>query len=622
MIYYADYEAVERPRIIYKKNLIPHWLQNIEYETLMIPLVFSVCTCKGNIMHNQDYNTNLKPISFIRFLDSIIKYAPNTMFHKIYFHNLYFDFNIILPELLYNNFSQTILESDYIAYENNDLIYNNVIDKNKVFYVLGDNLKKATGIDILHKGITFKLRDTYKIISSSQNDILKAFGFEEKPEIDFDNMDINNPYEIMNLRHRCQYDVKSLAKSIEIFKNNIKKNYGGEGDTASSIALSSYKNFMGDEYNDYFPNIANTEYEKVSRVSFNGGVCTLSPYMKSGIIHENVIYIDINASYPSTLLENVPFSIPKKIDQVTYDDYSEYVVYIEFEIKKGYIPTIRCSSSIKILYNYGLESEIYHTKDEFPPKFKGFLALTIIDIKILDMFYTYNIKVIKGFKYQTKKLFKKFITKLYDDRTNYKKENNKVLVLAIKLISNSLYGKFAQDLTGEPEFIFKNEKIKIKSTDNKKNYCPVANYITSSGRLNFAKTINIDPSNFIYGDTDSAILTEKADIKNYNIGDKLGEWSIEYDGKPIKKCVVLGKKNYMMKIGNKIIYKCVGLSLTSKKYNVDAYLKNKMLIEKQLNFKNFKIGETFIIQKMVKVYGGLAMRYTTFTLKERRLIYG
>ena len=96
MIFYCDYEALERPRNEFKQGLIPSYLDDTTQEKVMVPLVFCACTRKGKIMHNQDYNTNKKPISFFQFCDQIIKFTKQEK-HVCYFHNLYYDFNIILP---------------------------------------------------------------------------------------------------------------------------------------------------------------------------------------------------------------------------------------------------------------------------------------------------------------------------------------------------------------------------------------------------------------------------------------------------------------------------------------------------------------------------------------------
>jgi hypothetical protein len=621
MIYYADYEALERPRSEFKQELIPPWLNDETKEKIQIPLCFTACTIKGNICHSQDYNTNTRPISFLQFLDSIIRYV-NHKTHTIYFHNLYYDFNIIICELMYNDFTQWIQEkNENLEYPKLDIIRDKVIDPEKIFIVMGDTLKRAVGVDIFYRGKLFQIRDTFRIISSSQDDILKSFGYELKPKIDFENLDINEPWEIVELRNRNRYDVISLSQCIEKFKKTLYDKYGAKGDTASSIALSAIKNMLGEKYDELFPIIAGTEFEELSRLAYNGGICQHTYHHEQGIERNNLYYLDINSSYPNTMREDVPFGIPTFTTEFT-EQYSEYLIYVEFELNKPYIPCIRCSSAERINILYGLKSETYHKRDEFPHKFKGHLALTSYDILMLKRYYKFEMTIIKGFVYETNPIFKEFIEKLFREKYLYKKSGNKVMELAIKLILNSLYGKFAQDLSGDVQFITKHEKITIKCKDNKKIYCPLSSCIVSHARYNLMKEVNREPLNFVYCDTDSAIIFDKDKFNQLAIGNNLGQWSFEFDGKKIERLKILGKKNYIIEVDGKQYLKCVGLPNDRERiYNYEEYQKGN-IVREIVDFDNFKIDSTFVIRKMVRVYGGIAMHYTTFTIKERKLMYG
>lgn len=619
MVYYCDYEALERPRSVFKKDLIPEWLSDESFEKIQIPLCFTACTSKGNICHSQDYNTNTTPISFLRFLDSIVKYTSHKQ-HTIYFHNLYYDFNIILYELMYNDFTQYVNDYEGMEYENLNLIEERIIDKSKLFIVMGENLKKATGVNILYRDKIFKIRDTFRIISSSQDKILKAFGYKEKPPIDFDNFDVNNESQIAELRNRNRYDVISLSRCIEKFKGVLESEYGATGDTASSIALKAVKNDLGENFEKFYPKIAGEEFEKISRMGYNGGITQHTYHCDTGIIHNDISYIDINSSYPFTHSQDVPYGTPEKIDYIA-NTYSEYLIKVEFELIEPFIPCVRCSSASYVFSEYKLESDTYHKRDEFPHKFKGYLALTNYDIMMIQKYYKHKIEIIKGFKYPVAPLFRDFIKHLYAKKYMYKRSDNKVMELAIKLLLNSLYGKFAQDLTGFQEFYTKEERIKIFAKDLNKIYCPLSSCIVSSARYNWAEVVNKNPLNFLYGDTDSAMFFDKSLIDESIIGNDLGKWSYEFSGKNIDRCKILGKKNYMLEVDNDIILKCVGLpNDRSKIYNKEKFDEGILEVE-NIDFSNFEIGKEFIIQKMKKVYGGIAMHYTPFTIKERKLYF-
>lgn len=617
MIYYCDYEALERPRSVFKPELIPPWLQDERFENVQIPLVFTACTKKGNIAHSQDYYNNKVPISFLRFLDSIINFVNHKQ-HTIYFHNLYYDFNIILYELMWNNFTQYVAEGSKVKYEKLEELDKRVIDPERTFVVLGDNLKRATGVNIHYRGREFKIRDTFRIITSAQDKILESFGYEKKPPIDFDNFDVNDVNQIVELRQRCRYDVVSLAKCIEQFKAALQKSYNAKGDTAASIALSAVKEMLGEDFKVLYPTIAGTEFEKISRMAYNGGICQHTYHCEPGIMHENISYIDINSSYPYTHSLDVPYGIPEETDTFV-ETYSEYLVYVEFDLIEPNIPCVRCSSASQVRIHYDLESCTYHKRDEFPHHFCGYLALTCYDIMLLRKYYNIvEFEIIKGYKYKTAPIFSKFITELYSRKYLYKRQKNKVMELAIKILLNSLYGKFAQDLTGFTEFYTKEGRLKLFGTDLEKIYCPLSSYIVSAARYNWATVVNYDPLNFIYGDTDSAMVYDRDRLPPDIIGNELGKWAYEFDGKTIDKCKILGKKNYLLEVEGKQYLKCVGLpNDRTRIFNAEKYEKDGTLEREIIDFSNFEIGYTFIIQKMHKVYGGIAMHHTPFTLKER-----
>lgn len=617
MVYYCDYEALERPRSEFKPNLIPEWLPDTKYETLLVPLCFTACTTKGNIAYSQDYNTNTTPISFLQFLDNVINYTNHKQ-HTIYFHNMYYDFNIILYELMFKGFTQYVNDYKGMEYDNLEEVEKRITDPDKLFVVLGETLKTATGVNILYRGKIFKIRDTFRIITSAQDKILKSFGYKLKPPIDFDNLDINDPHQIAELRNRNRYDVISLSRCIEQFKKIFKDDYGATGDTAASIALSASKHMLGDDFELLYPKIAGTPFEKLSRIAYNGGITQHTYHFETGIVHENISYLDINSSYPFTHSLAVPYGIPTKT-KVFVETYSEYLVKISFDLIEPFIPCIRCSSATKIKVEYGLESETYHKKDEFPHHFTGYLALTNYDILMLKKYYKFDMEIIEGWKYEQANIFSDFINKLYGKKYMYKRAKNKVMELAIKIIINSLYGKFAQDLTGYQEFYTSEGRIKIFARDLNKIYCPLSSYIVSAARYNLMEMINLDPLNFIYCDTDSMMFFDREKIDQSKVGNKLGQWSYEFDGKTIDKCKILGKKNYMLEVDGELTLKCVGLpNDRTRVYNSQKFYEGEVVQEK-IDFSNFEIGYEFIVQKMHKVYGGIAMHYTPFTLKERHL---
>ncbi|MGL6168826.1 MAG: DNA polymerase [Fusobacteriaceae bacterium] len=609
LIYYADYEALEFDP---KKSpiKIPSYLQNFD-ENILIPLVLTCCTKKGNLAHTQIATKN-KCVSFFEMIDALvksynlfkikIKKETDINIIEIYFHNLQYDFNIILWEMFSQGYTQ------FVDLTNENLIYKNLpIQPKKFFTVLGKDIKTCVGINFKYKGIMFQLRDTFKIISQSQDNILKSFNFPLKPEMDFKNFKYKR--DIKKLVERCQYDTCSLSKCFETFFLNMCDTLGDvRSMTASSIALKYFKQELNlkDEINfrNFLP-ILDIEPRKMAKYGYCGGITSLGNNVKG--FYENVQMVDINSSYPFAMTQDLPYGSPTKIFKEVKNGYSDYIIKVNFEIKNNMIPFLRVNSHQKACELLNISNNDFYKKSYFPKKFKGYLCINSIDLELLNKYYKCNYKIIFGYNYKTKKYLKEMIEKLYNYRTEFKKKGDKVKEQSVKLILNSLYGKFAQDLTGEIRIMEEiNKTVKSYVEDNNNLYIPLSSCITSLGRKNLVNVINILDTDFLYCDTDSVYF--KNVEKNYKILEDnnliddivLGNWAKEYT--EIKKAKFIGKKLYMIETDEKIVIKSVGLS---KKYH------------RLINFDNFEIGSEFEIEKMVKINGGLAMKDTTYKIKER-----
>jgi DNA polymerase elongation subunit (family B) len=214
----------------------------------------------------------------------------------------------------------------------------------------------------------------------------------------------------------------------------------------------------------------------------------------------------------------------------------------------------------------------------------------------------------KGYNYKTNTIMADFIKPVYEER----KHSKGVMKMAIKLLLNSLYGKFAQDLSGNI-FVYTSidEHHEVLAIDIEHLYKPLASAITAYARRNWIDVMSLLGDDFVYGDTDSVyFLNVEKNMKILRDAGKiheneLGKWALDDGyGSIIPKAKFISKKNYMLELedGSQVI-KCVGLSHR---------------FHDQLNFDNFVINSIpFKVEKMVNVYGGKAMRETEFKIRER-----
>lgn len=649
MVYYLDYEALEfKNSDALKEKIYPYYL-NPNHDgrskkekkekkelTSLCPIYLCGCTKKGNVVCSQ--NVYKEDISFLRFLDKSIHFQSRTSTDKtifIWFHNIAYDFRIIVHELFFNGFVNAV-DSEKIIYSG---AYRVTGDYDKSFSIVGKNLSDFIGINLYYKGFKILIRDTMSIMNEKQDKILESFGYPKKTEVDFNAINIKNLKENMPLiKERCTYDVTSLAKCIEEFKNEFYKKFHGKGSTASAMSLDAFKYYLCNLQGIDNPNTEQKEeifrnrYPKITGLAktisdacYNGGISTINPNHASKILRR-LQMIDINSSYPNSMTLELPYGEPIKLDNFSKNLYGEYVVYISFEMKGT--PFQRCHTENIARSLVGEEplTNIF-SRSQFPKKFEGFLCLNSIDIKSLKKYAKVKkLEFYLGYGYKTDTVVADFIKPIYKERQEIKKqgkEGNHVLDKVLKIILNSLYGKFAQDLSGIVyQYDDVNNFSKIVAIDTDSLYKPLASTVTAYSRQNWINATYIIGDDFIYGDTDSIYFKNiDACLKKFNDANlihptDLGKWALDDDYSDyIIKGKFLSKKNYLLELtetdaeeiakGNltKLKVTCVGLS---HKYH------------KQVNFNNFYLNsEAFKIRKMVNIYGGKAMRETVFKIRER-----
>lgn len=626
MVFYADYEALEfNNRAACRANIYPYYLDPNITETSLCPIYFSACNQKSEIIFKQ--NCYDHKISFITFLDKIVNKYRNIepKIHFVWFHNVQYDFRIIAHELFYNSFKQCF-DNEHIEYQSNIRV-----PADRTFSIVGQSLSKYVGINVYYRGFKIMIRDTMRILNSSQDKILKDFGYPKKTDVKWETINIKNLKDNMPLiEQRNIYDIQSLSKCLEEFKATFKEHFHGKGSTAAGMSLDALKHYLcevtgvqeinhetkDDNFKNIYPPLSGLN-SRLSKGCYGGGICTVNKELQGQVLY-HLQMVDINSSYPYSMTLPLPYGEGVEMEGFSDEGYSEYVVFVSFA-HRG-IPFQRCNSENIARELVGLSpKETIYTRSQFPNKYEGYLCINSVDLATLKRHATIScLEFKKGVNYKTNTVIADFIRPLYAER----KKSGRVLNLAIKLLLNSLYGKYAQDLSG---LVYNYENIndyeKIVAIDKDTIYKPLASAVTAYSRQNLINTMYLLGEDFIYCDTDS--LYFKNPEKNVKILDdagllddnELGKWGFDKKyGGVIVKGKFLSKKNYVIELSDDrdineykspIKVTCVGLS---HKYH------------DQVTFDNFIIGSSpFNIQKMVNIYGGKAMRNTEFKIKERTL---
>ena len=195
---------------------------------------------------------------------------------------------------------------------------------------------------------------------------------------------------------------------------------------------------------------------------------------------------------------------------------------------------------------------------------------------------------------RTHQPFKEFIHDMYDGRLKQQIENSNMEIV-YKILMNSLYGKFAQRITADPDIRHidsykKDEFMKLWNNPNIEmdvvnNYVYVkrpvnrvpcyVNPIYSIYVTAYARHIlyNLLPKDVYYMDTDSCMTKEKL-----NTGSMLGEWKHEDD---IKSGYIVKPKFYL----KNDIAKIKGLGRLTKDDFQEILLTRNHDYEKIIKFK-------------------------------------
>lgn len=317
--------------------------------------------------------------------------------------------------------------------------------------------------------------------------------------------------------------------------------------------------------------------------------------LNRGFTTEKINVYDFNSLYPA-VMENNLFPHPnymRKSHKIIKDSVLNYegFCYSELEFNdKIKIPYLPVRTDTKLLFPKG--------------KIKGYYTFFELRNAIE---YGYKIKKFGSGFYYTKSinLFSDFVKDLYAQRMKYKNENSP-MEMPIKIISNSLYGKFAQKLEHSELKHFDNLKyseyadgeqigntdfyrIKTKEKQERITFINpiISAYVTSYARDKLYRKIKDIEDNVFYMDTDSIFTT-----KNLNNSTELGDLKHEYTSK--ESYLVKPKFYYCIDTNDKEKIKIKGIS------DIKSFNDFKSIIDnKKAQYSKFlKLKESLIQQKI------------------------
>lgn len=490
-----------------------------------------------------DSNLNIKRrnintfYSIEDFMEILERYNHKTKLLHIFAHNIGFDIRVLkLPEIFHS-----------LGYESKPPIINMKCFMWKVKTDRGN----------------FEFLDTANFGVESVEKLGKDLGYS-KGKVDFDNA---TEQELMEY---CIRDTEIIEKFMLAYIQFLDHyQLGAFKYTLASQAMTTYRtSFM-----DIQPYIHNVEpVLELERKGYYGGRTEI---FKKGIFtKDEFYYLDVNSMYPYVMK--------------TYDMPVRLLSWAEN------VPLYKLKNAIKdyyIIADVELDCDLnaYPLRTKTSLEFPTGVFRTTLHHAELEIALQHNhIKHIYFLaKYKKGKLFERFIDFMYNKRLEYKEKGNKSWTLIIKLLMNSLYGKFGA-LEPHREMIGYDDKNSVWRTDGidittGKRFFKISWYgevfreykegetfisnpaiagaITAYARFTLFKYVNLcGQQNVYYIDTDSIFTNGEGytRIKEFIDPSRLGALKLETSDILL---IINGAKDYIF--GN--ITKVKGINKSAKK---------------------------------------------------------
>lgn len=545
------------------------------------------------------------------FIDVIMDVSKDKM---VYFHNFVkFDMYFIL-EVLTKDYSHIDID---------------LMSRDKIIY--------SITLENRVSGAKTLIKDTFLMLSMSLLKLSIFYNIKKKEDFNHDNVykDYDNDDFRCKIIKYCISDSECLRNIFLKFRDEIYDLFGVDclhSLTMSSLSLKIYRT----RYYDSKMNkicIPNESKDRFVRSGYYGGVVELyKPHLINGW------HYDVNALYPSVMKDNYyPTGEGVYIDKHLLKDIciDNFFGFLEVEVTStnSYMPFLVKQDPIK-----GLVSPI-----------GTWVGVYFSEEISYAMKFGYKFKILKALKYDKAILFHDFVSDMYKYRLKYGK--NSSLGISVKLLMNSLYGRFGMKLESTKTELVSYEKYKsllciydihqpveinnryfinYKNTPNlvKVRDCYLDRVITKkefddykNAAINNSVSVNSSvciaaavtayarilmykykiecKGEIYYTDTDS-IFSSVEISKEYVSDSDLGKLKLEG---LVEEAYFVAPKSYMVKYLDKTVMKSKGFS--SKLVDMEDYISVYEGGEKDINYKNY-----FYINKSSLIIEEKGKKYT------------
>ena len=502
--------------------------------------------------------------------DALINFFKTKRFHNsvVCATNLSFDFFGLF-------FQSEEVKQFQTLFRGSDLLYAKTYIKGKEFcsksYVRDKNGKRVG-----KQGERLIFLDTLNYCKMSVESLGNILNVHKLKKPDFLGDHPRNVEEWNELKAYNIQDSKVSKMYIEFLYDAFEELGATPKNTIASTSMSLFKNKYL-KHEGYFVHDTDELLEQFN--AYYGG---RTEALKRGKI-ENYNYYDFNSLYPSVMRYAYPDPNSKRVSRKnTCDFINNYdgVAHVDVWCPQMKYPLLPVKTKDKLIFGIGSFSGWYSNVE-----LRRAMELGYVIKKVHKTYY---------FKKMCHP-FKEYVEDLYALRKKYKADGNK-MEQVVKLLMNSLYGKFGQKFVGKDNWIPFNHtleeldkldnferigdfiRVKQEQSDPSAFCFPIwALYTTAYARIKMHYAML--ECNPVYVDTDSLVTTKTMD-ESLELGDLKKEMTISFG-------LVVKPKFYAFRDSEDHDYvkiKGVGKRLTMMEFN-GVVLNPKVFYKKFMKFK-------------------------------------
>lgn len=386
-----------------------------------------------------------------------------------------------------------------------------------------------TGEDVLEIRVTtsdesskFVLRDSLAIYPHSLAEFAEQFADPQLQKlvgaIDFDGGERFDPANLAHLEY-AKRDVVSLVSALRGHYNDTKKTFGvAPSLTVSATAMHAWQSTMtpGVHVLCAKDDLA----EKICRAASYGGAV----FLTSVAVHRDAITLDVNSSYPASLIEQpMPSGRPIFVRTRDRNRLGIYRVVVRVPESLRIVPIPCRDARGALAWRRGIIETI----------------CTSVDLDTAEAYGCEIMQIHSGIEWSdvTTGLFNDVIARCMRVRTQYK---GQPIEQVAKLIQNSIVGKFGSmrqrwevsDILYHDSILMPEipglyaRRVYAESLKCRPDYFA---FITAHARRRLFRAAQaVGVEHVIYGDTDSLTLGPGADLTKLDIDQRrYGAWKIE-----------------------------------------------------------------------------------------------